>query len=99
MCSHHSDFRKHFSPHSCKRVCAVGVDAGVRQRWLCGLVLTQSLAAVQHGRGAAALGRRAASGAGKLGQVVERRLSVHSNWRRERKEKRPREDHIEVLAS
>ena len=46
-----------------------------------GLVLAHGLAPVQHGRGASALGGRAATGAGELRQVVERGLPVHGHWR------------------
>lgn len=80
------------SLHSCKRVCAVSLmvesssctaaDRSCALR-LCWLILAQSLATVEHGRGAAALGWSATSGAGELSQVVERWLSVHGNYMRE----------------
>lgn len=79
------------SLHSCKRVCAVllmvesssctAADRSCALR-LCWLILAQSLATVEHGRGAAALGWSATSGAGELSQVVERWLSVHGNFER-----------------
>lgn len=52
-------------------------QALVRTAGLRRLVLAHGLAAVEHGRGAPALGGRAAAGTGKLCQVVEGWLSVH----------------------